>query len=874
MDLRYLHHCPVGTPYYDVPDTGATADQDFAAVLAPPPPGWTQGDLAEWVVLTPPDHELPAQGWKIHVSAGPDNAERVLETVRSYCFEQGLMFKFIRSSTLLHRRNSKYGDRGSSGKFMALYPLNDEQLAVVLAELGELLDGESGPYILSDLRWRSGPLYVRYGGFVARMGRAPSGELVHCIEDPDGRLVPDVRGPSFRPPGWVTLPACLQEALAARGAGTLRDFPFRATKALHFSNGGGVYRATHLHDGSEVLLKEARPLAGLDEDGTDAVTRLAREHWALTTLAGLPAVPRALDFRKGSEHWFLAREYVEGASLAKESALRNPVVGGAGSVTAQDTAAYTRWALDILDQVDETVRAMHGRGVVFGDLHPNNILVRPDGTVAFIDMETASEAADDTAQAIGAPGFRAPAGWSGTAVDRYALGCLRLSVFLPLTVVMPWAPEKTDQLLELITDRFPVPPGFADQVRSELGHTSAPPAGARRATDVVWAAPDAGNWPQTRERIAAAVLASATPHRTDRLFPGDVEQFTTPGGGLGFANGAAGVLWALAETGTTVPGEHVEWLTAAVRTAPDPQPGFHHGLAGVAYALDRLGRPAEALGVLDRALALPREELDDSLHAGLSGLGLTLLHFADRTGERGLLDEAAATAARVISRPHADTPGKRLPGLLHGGSGEALFLLRMYERTLDGAYLTAAESALRRDLAETGRLPYEEAPEGAPWARPHLGAGSAGLGMVLHDFLAHRPDPELAAVRDTVRRELQPEFAHQSGLFNGRAGTLAALTHLDDGSQDTERAIRAHLAGFGWHAIPHQGHLTFLGDQTLRLSADLGTGACGVLLTVDAALAARPCLPFFAALPASRPAPPEPRAAVRPPVRLLAGTAR
>jgi hypothetical protein len=34
--------------------------------------------------------------------------------------------------------------------------------------LGELLYGQPGPYILSDLRWGSGPLYVRYGGFAER----------------------------------------------------------------------------------------------------------------------------------------------------------------------------------------------------------------------------------------------------------------------------------------------------------------------------------------------------------------------------------------------------------------------------------------------------------------------------------------------------------------------------------------------------------------------------------------------------------------------------------------------------------------------------------------------------------------------------------
>ena len=29
-------------------------------------------------------------------------------------------------------------------------------------------DGRAGAYILSDLRWGSGPLYVRYGGFAKR----------------------------------------------------------------------------------------------------------------------------------------------------------------------------------------------------------------------------------------------------------------------------------------------------------------------------------------------------------------------------------------------------------------------------------------------------------------------------------------------------------------------------------------------------------------------------------------------------------------------------------------------------------------------------------------------------------------------------------
>ena len=59
--------------------------------------------------------------------------------------------------------------------------------------------------------------------------------------------------------------------------------------------------------------------------------------------------------------------------------------------------------------------------------------------------------------------------------------------------------------------------------------------------------------------MVRAILASATPEREDRLFPGDVAQFGD-GGGLGLAHGAAGVLYALAETGAERYEAGEEWL--------------------------------------------------------------------------------------------------------------------------------------------------------------------------------------------------------------------------------------------------------------------------------------------------------------------------
>ena len=75
--------------------------------------------------------------------------------------------------------------------------------------------------------------------------------------------------------------------------------------------------------------------------------------------------------------------------------------------------------------------------------------------------------------------------------------------------------------------------------------------------------------------LVGAIRASATPSRDDRLFPGDIEQFTAPGGGLGIAHGAAGVLFALSEAaGVRVP-EYEEWL---IERAANPVQGSRLGL--------------------------------------------------------------------------------------------------------------------------------------------------------------------------------------------------------------------------------------------------------------------------------------------------------
>jgi hypothetical protein len=199
MDKRYeLYYCMVDPLFYDSPVAPQAGNFDYPIAGRPVPPGWQRFEQDDWLVYGPDETltagvELPGQGWKIHVSACLDNAEEILDEVWDYCVPRLISFKFRRAPHVLHMRNAKYASRGASGKLVTIYPENEKRLELVLTELGDILAGRPGPYILSDLRWGEGPLYVRYGGFAPRYCVSDRGVVEPAIEDSDGRLVPDRR---------------------------------------------------------------------------------------------------------------------------------------------------------------------------------------------------------------------------------------------------------------------------------------------------------------------------------------------------------------------------------------------------------------------------------------------------------------------------------------------------------------------------------------------------------------------------------------------------------------------------------------------------------------------------------------------------------
>ncbi|HET6192146.1 MAG TPA: class III lanthionine synthetase LanKC [Trebonia sp.] len=848
----YLEFCRADRFFYDAPERAIAKSLKFIDGREIPA-GWRVAEKRPWTMLVPPAARLPSQGWKVHVSATLDNAVAVLDLVWNYAAAKALAFKFLTCKRDLLDRNGKYANRAGSGKFITLYPVGDGDLEESLSDLTALLEGQPGPYILSDVRIGAGPVHVRYGGFAERFCRDERGEPVPAIEDPAGVLVPDLRRPAFKVPDWVKVPEFLAADVARlESDGDADQFPYTVEAALHFSNGGGIYRATDKLTGDQVVLREARPHCGLDPAGRDAVTRLKREHSALRALAGLRSVPKIYGYFTAWEHHFLVEEYIDGDILWTQFVRRYPLIRP--SASESEISEYTLWALDKLAKIRNALDHMHERGITFADVHPYNIIIQADGEICFVDFETASLPGEEARQVMGAPGYVSPDLRSGTKIDDYAMACLEVAAFMPLTALFPLDVSKARTLVRTIQERFPVPAGFGDRILDELAlPTYNDPDVKHRHEKAAGLISQLGegerDFTELRASIVRAIVASATPERADRLFPGDIAQFTN--GALGISHGAAGVLHSLSASGFAVPPEHAKWLIDAARkTERDYPVGAYDGLHGVAYALSNLGHLEPSLEILDRIRNRRFDELSSSLYSGLAGIGLNLLYFAERTDDRRFEQAALGIADRLSAlsidvRPNAGRSDGLVPaGLMHGAAGRALLYIRLYGRTGDASLLDLAHRELSRDLdtcvyADDGTLQLDEGFR----ILPYLQGGSAGIALVLDEYLSHRDDPRFDEALEPIIKAAQPQFTMLSALFDGRAGLMAVLTALRDSARvprpGLQPLIDRHLRHLAWHAISFNGDIAFPGDHLMRLSMDLATGSAGVLLAISAALGSR-----------------------------------
>jgi tRNA A-37 threonylcarbamoyl transferase component Bud32 len=802
------------------------------------PPGWQGSARDVWMGWDHPDNHRAAQGWKIHVSARLERAQAVLDTVADICFARAVPFKHLSARQFFLVVHHKHGHRAQAGKFIAIYPPDVETARGLLEELSEALREEDGPYVLSDRRYPdSRTVYYRYGSFAGRFRLLPDGTRQALVVDGSGSEVVDERQPYFVLPDGITDPFLTEDAEQHAGSILIRDYEI--TGALQPSNAGGTYKGRDTRTGRLVFIKEARAHNGYAGSASDAQERLRREFETLSKVhAAAPGLcPEPIEHFTEWEHDFLVTEFVEGDPL-RTWLNRSSALVRSGR-TPEQYETYFAAARRVLARLDASLDRLHALGLRFGDISPGNVIVTADLQARLVDFEAVSRLDEPPVQ-MGTPGFTPPAALrkhntDPLLTDRYGVAGIALAFFAPFHEVADRAPANLALL------------------KRDLAATTTPPedlwarAIALRTTDAQAAEPDGdplGRLRRLATDTAAGLLAVADPDGEDWVFPPPPQAFGT--NTVGLAYGTAGVVHALHRAGVPIPEEIEKRLRRdALAKREVLPPGLDVGATGIARVLASLGHLDEAVELNQGAENHPLTATCATLAGGRAGIGQTWLALHRLSGDEGHLDRAIAAGDAILALGDV-TPAlgeHDARGLLHGRSGLAAFLHDLTVRTGDERYRAAGLRLLHEELDRTfqlddGSLTISDNAV-IRRAMPFLATGAAGVGTVITRYLGAVRDERLAlALPPLLAGATVSSCTKEAGLYEGLAGLVWLLAeHAEStGDADARGTAERFATGLVKYAIPHTRGVRFLGSQAHRFSADLSSGAAGVLLAAHRVL--------------------------------------
>ncbi|MGD0244731.1 MAG: class IV lanthionine synthetase LanL [Streptosporangiaceae bacterium] len=834
-----------------------------------------------WTRVTPDGYSFQEQGWKLHVSATPLSAPLVLGRCARVLLASRCAFKFARDLSHVRALVDARCPRGNGGKFITVYPADDDQFRAVAATLDEITQDLHGPRILSDRQFAPGSVvHYRYGIAAAQPVLTNDGSFESRLTAPDGTAFPDKRLAWFTPPPWAAAPfpgGSPAPLPATPGAVRLAD-RFVVRRAVLHANRGGVYVATDEHEDTEVIVKQARKHVGAALDGTDCRDELRHEAEMLGRFAPLGISPRKIALFEQQDSLFLAEELIPGTRLTTWVSER----AGHGPATA---------AIAMAVRLADLLAAAHGTGLVLRDFNPNNLMVTPDGQIRLIDLECAVPPGARVARRH-TPGFAAPeqalAPYFGPApgqeADLYSLGA---TLFYLVTGAAPTftgdAPARRDlavRLAELISfmaaDNLPLAT-LTPLVHGLMEELPGRRWSLARAREFLCAAAagDAGagrSRPSARSRQPdlaglvddglAHLLRTMAPDQPRLWQAGDFGNGTDP---CNLQYGAAGSMAVLVRAAQVAERAGLRdgiataagWIDERLHAIPRVLPGLYFGRSGTAWALHDAARYLGDARLASRAVELAERVTlagwgNPDITHGTAGAGLARLHLWRASGRDDLRQRALECADAVLGAARARGKQTLWPipagfdsvlaglehyGFAHGVAGAGAFLLYAGLASGRDSYLTAALAAGRtlsqvaQVNGDSARWPAESG-QGAERSLQHWCSGASGVGTFLIRLWSVTGDRHFLDLADAAAvTVLRQRWLVGNAACHGLAGDgefLLDMAQLTGHDKYLDWALQVAAVIFA-RRFYLDGLAVAGGENPAEVTAAFNTGLAGVI---------------------------------------------
>lgn len=804
--------------------------------------------------------QVPNQGWKIHISANLENAKPILDITSDVLAKEKVPFKFIVDLEMLRFTTQKIYPRGSSGKFITIYPKDDTQFLQLLDILYDKLKTYDGPYVLSDKRYKDCKvLYYRYGGMKCAFKIDKNGDKVPMILNGNNQWVTDERKPHFH------LPDNIKNIVNEENTVDQLKYigvKYRIDNPIMFSNSGGVYSATNLENNEKVIIKEARPNTCLVKNNIDSVYLRKKEFKILREIEKYNITPKAIELFQEWEHYFLVEEYIEGMNLHSYCAEYNPFYKT--NIDSKKIDTYINNLIYIFIKIVDALTIFHNHNLIIVDMSPNNIIVTPSLDIKIIDLEACLEKEGEPFYQLGTFGFyEAIKENNFFESDLYSLGANLFSCMIRRNELLKVKKDTISIFINELFNDYKLPLDLKNLI---LDLTQKDPSNRPsleeikiRLTNMLFNDFDYMKTPQKYdynvlnekyrkniERCLDTIESTANLNRKDRLFP------NTPyvDNGLNITSGALGIMYtfkSLKEDDRII--KYIPWISKNLEEIKSYPPGLYVGLAGMAWVLLEIGKIKEAKILLDKCNSDILNTKDFSIYYGLSGYGLTLIKFWLKTKDNSYLDKAIEVGEKLVSNSKKglnyvyweDEKNTVHVGYKEGSSGISLFLLYLYIVTQNQKYLNCGIMGLNHDLLykikdnEYNIYSFPKDTISSKPSYPYFMVGSAGIiSVLLRYYVITKQDSFLNEVLEMLP-SIHLKYSISPTLFTGLAGLGNILLDCYQFLGDEIYKEQAYdiAEGIDLYKVCLNDGLLYPDNQITKLSTDFGNGTSGIILFLN-----------------------------------------